>query len=257
MQSIRERLHERQRKKRMRLLRLFLYLALLGGVVVGGWKYVHQPGFAFGQINISGTSLITPDDVVRMAGGQPPCNFFNMSKGRIQEALEHDIRFQSAQVDYRFPAILNVLVQEREPAVYVANSYRSYLKVDYQGVVMSVTTGIPDAKAPVLVGIQCGNAYLGDVVSDTGVQAILGFLRYIDEEARTRIAEINVDDRQNVRLQMRGSFPIYLGHLDDLAGKGRIFMTVFNEIKDKDIRAEYIDLTFAKPYVRLLPGEKK
>ena len=34
-------------------------------------------------------------------------------------------------------------------------------------------------------------------------------------------------------------------------------MTVFNEIKNKNIRAEYIDLTFAKPYIKLIPKEEK
>ena len=34
-------------------------------------------------------------------------------------------------------------------------------------------------------------------------------------------------------------------------------MTVFNEIKNKNIQAEYIDLTFAKPYIKLIPKEDK
>ena len=31
-----------------------------------------------------------------------------------------------------------------------------------------------------------------------------------------------------------------------------MFKTVFNEIKDKNIKAEYIDLSFGKPYIKLL-----
>ena len=32
-------------------------------------------------------------------------------------------------------------------------------------------------------------------------------------------------------------------------------MTVFKEIKNKSIDAEYIDLTFAKPYIKLIPSD--
>ena len=257
MTSIRERMHEKRRKKRLRLLRLFLYLVLIVGASVFSWRYVHRPGFAFGSVTINGSSLINENDVVIMAGGQPPCNLFTMSKGRLEDALKHDIRFRDAQVSYKFPALLRVVVQEREPAIYVANSYRSYLKVDYHGVVMSVTTGIPDAKAPVVAGLKCGNVYLGDTVANKGVIDILTFLQGINGEARDRIAEICVDNNNNVMLRMRGSFPILLGALDGVKDKTAVFTTVFNEIKDKDIKAEYIDLTFAKPYIKLLPGEKK
>ena len=35
--------------------------------------------------------------------------------------------------------------------------------------------------------------------------------------------------------------------------KAPLFNTVFNEIKDKNIQAEYIDLQFKKPYIKLKP----
>ena len=56
---------------------------------------------------------------------------------------------------------------------------------------------------------------------------------------------------------MRGSFPILLGPVKNLAEKAPVFMTVFTEIKNKNIQAEYIDLTFAKPYIKLIPKKDK
>ena len=165
------------------------------------------------------------------------------------------MRFQNAEAAYRFPATLQVSVEERQPALYVANSYRSYLKLDYNGIVISVTTTIPDAKAPVLAGVKCGNLYLGDRVEDEGVLQILKFLQQLTPEAQQRIGEIAVDNKQEVKLQLSGCFPVRLGKAQELAQKAPLFMTVFNEIKDKNIKAEYIDLTFAKPYIKLLPKQ--
>ena len=65
--------------------------------------------------------------------------------------------------------------------------------------------------------------------------------------------KIAVDDKQDVKLQLSGSFPVRLGRVQEVSQKASVFMTVFNEIKDKNIKAEYIDLTFGKPYIKLLP----
>lgn len=255
-QSIHTRLRERRRRKRLRLLRLIIMLALLAAGAVNGWKYIHQPGFAFGSISISGTNQLTEADILKMTGSQAPVNLFNISSGKVREGLRHDIRFRNAEVSYKLPAILAVTVQERVPALYVENSYRSYLKLDYSGLVMTVTNSIPDANAPMLVGENCGNVFIGDTVTNQNVLGILQFLLKIDEEARSRITEITVDGNKNLKLQLRGSFPILLGRVEDIAHKPELFMTVFKEIKDKHINAEYIDLTFAKPYIKLIPEKK-
>lgn len=255
MQPTIDRVHERRRKKRLRRLCRIVCIAAVGYMLNCGWNYVHNPDFAFGSISVRGTSLLTDADLVKMGGSQMPLNLFNISLSRMREALNHDIRFHSAEVAYKFPSHIQVIVQEREPALYVSNSYRSYFKVDYGGVVLSVTTGIPDAKAPVLIGEKCGNLFIGDKIVNQDVLNIIDFLKNIDGEARDRITEIAVDDKGNVKLSMRNSFPILIGHADEITDKSNIFMTVFKEIKNKSIDAEYIDLTFAKPYIKLIPSD--
>ena len=256
--TLRERLRRHRRKKVWRLLRLLCLIVLTGVGCVYGWRYLHSPGLAFGSVSIHGSSLLQPKDVVALVGcGDGPLNLFNASLPRLREALAHDVRFESSEVNYRFPATIQVTVQEREPAIYVANSYHSYLQLDYNGNVINVTTTIPDAKAPVLVGEKCGNIYIGDVIANANVKAILRFLQQLTPEARQRIGEIAVDDKQNVKLRMTGSLPIIVGRVQELEQKAPVFMTVFAEIKDKEIKAEYIDLTFAKPYIKLLPDWQK
>lgn len=252
--TIRERLRRHRRRRLWHLLRLLCLIVLTGIGCVYGWRYLHSPALAFGNVSIHGSSLIREKDVVALVGcGDGPLNLFNASLPRLREALAHDVRFKNTEVAYRFPATVQVIVEEREPAIYVANSYHSYLQLDYNGTVINVTTTIPDAKAPVLVGEKCGNIYIGDVIANKNVIAILKFLQQLSPEARQRIGEIAVDDKQNVKLRMTGSFPIIVGRIQELEQKAPVFMTVFAEIKDKVIKAEYIDLTFAKPYIKLLP----
>ena len=256
MATMQERLRQHRRQERWRFIRRMLLLGLTMYGLWSGWVYIHRTDLAIGSITIHGSSLLTVKEAIELGGSQPPFNFFNVSRSRLADALKHDIRFQNSRVDYQWPTNYEVYVEEREPALYVANSYRSYLQVDYQGIVMNVTTGIPDARAPLLAGAKSGNVFLGDKVDNPKVLSILQFLQQLSGEARDRIAEIALDNRDEVKLRLRNSFPILLGPVDKLPGKGTLFMTVFNEIKNKNIQAEYIDLTFAKPYIKLIPKKE-
>ena len=257
MATMQERLRQHKRRRRLRFLGRLVAILLLGYGLNYGWNYIHQPGLAIGTITIHGSSLLSEEEAIELGGSNPPFNFFNVSRSRLLDALKHDIRFQNPRIDYHWPTNYEVYVEEREPALYVANSYRSYLQLDYNGLIMNVTTSIPDAKAPVLAGAKCGNVFLGDKVDNQNVIYILEFLQQLSGEARDRIAEIAIDNRQELKLRLRNSFPILLGPVEKLPEKATLFMTVFGEIKNKNIKAEYIDLTFAKPYIKLIPKKDK
>lgn len=253
MESLQNRLKERRRKARIRIFTVLACVVGVIGLCVGAWKLVHRPGMAFGEIAIQGTNKIKAEDVVRMANSQMPVNLFTVLPWDVEYALKQDVRFFNAKAEYKWPNKLNVTVKEREPALYVANSYNGYIMVDYKGTIMSVTNSIPDAKAPLLTGEKCGNAFVGDDVANERVDGILRFLMSINSEARRQIAELMMDNDKNVKLQLRNGLLLRLGRAESMPEKAPLFNTVFNEIKDKNIQAEYIDLQFKKPYIKLKP----
>lgn len=251
MQSTRERLKANRKKRRLRLLRLFFIAAVITGALAGAWRWATSPGTAFGSIVIEGTSQLTQSELLSMCGTQEPVNLFVVSPSAIEKAIANDVRFEKAETEYFWPGVLVVRVKERIPALYIACSYKGYAQVDYNGVVMSVSDGIKEADAPVLSGVVTGNIFLGDTIKEKNVLEILGFLSKLDKEVTDSISEIAVDSGNNVKFNLRYGYPILLGNADNISDKLDIFITVFNDIKTKNIRAEYIDLTFAKPYIKL------
>lgn len=251
MQSTRERLKANRKKRRLRLLRLFFIIALIAGALAGAWRWATSPGTAFGSIVIEGTSQLTQSELLSMCGTQEPVNLFVVSPSAIEKAIANDVRFEKAETEYHWPGVLVVRVKERIPALYIACSYKGYAQVDYNGVVMSVSDGIKEADAPVLSGVVTSNIFFGDTIKEKNVLEILGFLSKLDKEVTDSISEIAVDSGNNVKFNLRYGYPILLGNADNISDKLDIFITVFNDIKTKNIRAEYIDLTFAKPYIKL------
>lgn len=251
MQSTRERLKANRKKRRLRLLRLFFIAAVITGTLAGAWRWATSPGTAFGSIVIEGTSQLTQSELLSMCGTQEPVNLFVVSPSAIEKAIANDVRFEKAETEYFWPGVLVVRVKERIPALYIACSYKGYAQVDYNGVVMSVSDGIKEADAPVLSGVVTGNIFFGDTIKEKNVLEILGFLSKLDKEVTDSISEIAVDGSNNVKFNLRYGYPILLGNADNISDKLDIFIKVFNDIKTKNIRAEYIDLTFAKPYIKL------
>lgn len=251
MQSTRERLKANRKKRRLRLLRLFFIAAVITGAFAGAWRWATSPGTAFGSIVIEGTSQLTQSELLSMCGTQEPVNLFVVSPSAIEKAIANDVRFEKVETEYFWPGVLVVRVKERIPALYIACSYKGYAQVDYNGVVMSVSDGIKEADAPVLSGVVTGNIFFGDTIKEKNVLEILGFLSKLDKEVTDSISEIAVDSGNNVKFNLRYGYPILLGNADNISDKLDIFITVFNDIKTKNIRAEYIDLTFAKPYIKL------
>lgn len=251
MQSTRERLKANRKKRRLRLLRLFFIAAVIIGAFAGAWRWATSPGTAFGSIVIEGTSQLTQSELLSMCGTQEPVNLFVVSPSAIEKAIANDVRFEKAETEYFWPGVLVVRVKERIPALYIACSYKGYAQVDYNGVVMSVSDGIKEADAPVLSGVVTGNIFFGDTIKEKNVLEILGFLSKLNKEVTDSISEIAVDSGNNVKFNLRYGYPILLGNADNISDKLDIFITVFNDIKTKNIRAEYIDLTFAKPYIKL------
>lgn len=251
MQSTRERLKANRKKRRLRLLRLFFIAAVITGGLAGAWRWATSPGTAFGSIVIEGTSQLTQSELLSMCGTQEPVNLFVVSPSAIEKAIANDVRFEKAETEYFWPGVLVVRVKERIPALYIACSYKGYAQVDYNGVVMSVSDGIKEADAPVLSGVVTGNIFFGDTIKEKNVLEILSFFSKLDKEVTDSISEIAVDSGNNVKFNLRYGYPILLGNADNISDKLDIFITVFNDIKTKNIRAEYIDLTFAKPYIKL------
>lgn len=255
--DIRNNVKKRRTANRLRLLKVFLYLAAVIGLVVGIYKFLHRPGASFGRLEINGTSLIKETDIIKLGGSEPPFNYFNVSISSLRDQLIKDVRFKKITVEHRLPCDIIINAVEREPALYVANSYHSYLCVDYEGKVVRVVSAIPDAKCPVLVGAKCGNLFVGDDVNNPAVKQVLYFLNNIEASARDKIGEITMNEEQHITLRMQGSFPFFLGEAKHLKDKLGLFTAVYNQIKGKSVNAEYIDLTFAKPYIKLIPDDKK
>lgn len=251
MATTRERLHQERVRKRWRFVRFLLSLVVLAALLWGGWHLVSQPGVAFGDVVISGSDKFTKQELLALVNCQEPINLFVIPRGKLEAAIKQDVRVADASVSYGLPGVMLVRIVEREPALYICNAYKSYVKVDAKGLVMDISTGIKDGKVAVLSGATCGNTYIGDTVTEEPILAVLHFLEGLTPEAKNQIVEIVLTNTQKVQVRLRYGFPVRLGEVAEVPKKAPLFMTVFEEIKNKNVKAQYIDLQYSKPFIKL------
>ena len=251
MSSSHDKLQEDRRRRRLNNVIWLLGLLVFAIAVVTGWKHVHRPDYAFGDIVINGSTQFTREKVLHMAGSKEPVNLFMVSKSKIVTALQGDVRVESAEAHYDFPSVLHVYIKERKPVLYVVTDYGNYAKVDKTALVMDMTDGIKEASIPRLAGVACGNAFIGDTLQNDTILEVLKFMEKLRPDAKEQIADLNVDGEHKLTVHMRYGFPVILGPVNELAGKAELFMTVFNEMKGKKVQIEYMDLQYSKPFVRL------
>lgn len=251
MLSTKERLCLERQRRRLRLFKITVCFLCFVGIVAGCYQLVHQPWFSFGNIEIAGTRNVKNEDVIKTINLQGPVNLFLIDRGRVKKALEQDFRIEKVDVTYGWPNILKIEITERQPAFYVKCAYGGFVQVDFNGCVLNVSKGIKDASVPLVSGISIGNAYLGDKVQKNDVEKILAFLSKLDKSLLSRISEIAVDGQNNVKILMLSGVSILVGDIGQIEGKVDTFITICNEIKSKNIEGYYIDLTFAKPYIKV------
>lgn len=247
-QELTHRLTDRCKDNRARTIFYVLCFVVL---FLAGYFLVHRPWFAFGRIAVEGGKALTVEDVVSVAGIQQPINLFTVDRAKLEHVLSHDLRVEKVTTKYAWPNILEVIITDRRPAGYFVCAYGGFAKVDYNGLVLSVGKGIKDASAPFVEGYELGNVYSGDKIADEDVLQLLQFLSKLDQAITAEIVEIVLDKDANIEVVLSSGLPIKLGKAINIESKRDTFVTVCNELKTKKINAQYIDLSFNKPFVKV------
>lgn len=244
---------KRTRRRGKRRLNWPRVLLLLGSValLIASYVTLHQPWLAFGRLEVTGNTVVTLDEVKEMGDAGDPLNIFNINRKKLLSSLRSDYRVEKADLALGWPNILRVVITDRQPALYVAMAGTQYAKLDPTGHIIGLADGITGGDAPFVSGWHIAQGDLGDVTEDEEIQGILSFLRKLDPELKERIMEIHVDENKSLKIYLHNGIPVILGTYENAQSKLKTFKAICQELEAKKIKAQYIDLTYEKPYIKL------
>lgn len=237
------------RQQRVMPAQVFIVLLLILVILIAGFLFVNSSFFTVGSVVIEGNKYIAVDEVYRIAGIPEPINIFRLNTTEIKNRLMRDLRIADVQVVRRFPGTIVVSLKERQPLAYVANSY-GFLELDKQGIVLAVFKNLKQVSVPMITGIRLDNGYVGDKIDGLPLKNILTYLSLLDESALNQLSEVNIKSPDEVIAYTVNSIQIRLGNNERLEEKAKLTNDILQEVGNKNMAVEYVDLHYATPFIK-------
>lgn len=225
-----------------------LLLALF--VLMVGFLFIKSSYFTVGAVVVEGNHYVPVEDIYRIAEIPEPLNIFNLNTADIKMRLLHDLRIAEVDVSRRFPGTIVITIKERKPMAYIASGY-GFLELDQQGIVLAALKNLKQINVPMITGARLDNEYVSDQVENPTIKNVLKYLSLLDETALSQISEVNVRSSEQTVAYTVSSVHIRLGNSDKLDEKAKVTNDILHEINDKKMIVEYIDLTYASPFIKI------
>ena len=241
-----KRVRRRRKMKRRKQSKPAVWKVVIGACIVIGLFTLPLP---IGQIQVTGTSQLTSEDVVHIGDLGYPVDILRVRTGALEERLQKDIRVDTAHVSYALPLTLQVDVKERKALVVVPSQF-GFVSLDRNGMVIASSATIPDTTVPIISGVRLGNALLGDTIEAEGIRGAIAYMEAFTEEGRKKIGEINVGDADKMIAYTVEGLPIHIGDRNNLEEKAKITTDMLVDIAQRHVSAEFIDVNIKSPFIK-------
>lgn len=241
-----KRVRRRRKPKLRKRTKPALWKVVIGACVLIGLFTLPLP---IGQIQVTGNSQLTSEDVVHIGDLGYPVNILRVRTGALEERLQKDIRVDTAHVSYSLPLTLQVDVKERKAMVVVPSQF-GFVSLDRHGMVIASSATIPDTTVPIISGVRLGNTLLGDTIEAEGIRGAIAYMEAFSEDTRKQIGEINVGDTDKMIAYTVEGLPIHIGDRNNLEEKAKITTDMLVDISQRHVSAEFIDVNIKSPFIK-------
>ncbi len=207
--------HERRIRRIRRALIVLLVVALLAAA---GWLVGFSSVLATERVTVSGTRLLTVDQVKTAAAVPIGLPLARQDTTAIARRVASLAPVDTVTVDRDWPHTVSIKVVERTPLVAL-KAAGGYLLVDHTGVPFETVSLLP--AGVVEVGIDSGNATL---LADAGTIAASMPTALADQ-----VATMTADAPDSFRVKLDSGLVITWGSADESALKGQVALLLLKQ----------------------------
>lgn len=226
--------------------------ALVGLLFVVGFfliiiAFALSPVFVLKNVKISGNYFLTEEEVFRISGVEPGENLFQIEMDDVIQTMSKDIRIEKAIVKRVFPSTIEIQVIERPVLAMVQCDY-GFLEVGTGGTILAAHRNLTNVPVPLITGVTVSDLFVGDVVENANINAVINYIALLDSETEKNLSEINIADPENVVVYMKGPVQLKMGDISSLAKKLEITESVSREVSQGKHKMDYVDARFDGTY---------
>ncbi|NLX90088.1 MAG: FtsQ-type POTRA domain-containing protein [Firmicutes bacterium] len=226
-------------KKKLVLIFLFLFFSL------SMLLFLRLPCFDIREISINGLDKLSADEICAAAGLQEGMNIWKISTPEIREKVASLPRVAEVRVEKKLPGSIVIFVEEKQPVAMIPY-HSSYLELAGDGLIIGICDEYK-GELPLINGLSWGRMDVGMIIPDRPRGEIVEkFLEALAASPSLPLAEINVNNTQQIIVYTWEGMEVWLGNAEDLNEKlevlqqlHRFFLAGENELQEGylDIRA--------------------
>ncbi|MGI6604574.1 MAG: cell division protein FtsQ/DivIB [bacterium] len=224
---------------------LIVFVVLMGA----GAGLLRSPYFAVQTVEVVGTVKVSDEEVKNLTGVHPGVNIFSLRQQELTEAVAGHPWIRDIELIRHLPAEVVLKVQEREPLFLVP--YRtSFLEVAGDGVILALRSSLSGQVLPLVTGFAVpAEVRLGQLLPGPRVEKITKTLQGLPREFLAQVAELHLDESDEITLYSLDGLQILLGQARDISQKLALFSGTWQELKANGQVAATIDVRSGKEAV--------
>jgi len=252
----RQRLRRRLARRAVRVVRR---LALAGAALGAGALAVQwlctAPRFAVAEIEVTGQSRLSREEIVAASGIRPGVNLFRLDARAAVTRVEALAPVRRAELIRRFPNRVTFVVEERRPFTLVHAGHLHW--IDEQGVAVSREPRAVPVALPVISGLSAEELATARQAPSARVASGVSLIRLLlrsGSQLTTQISEIDVSRPEGPVLYTVEGVEVRLGAEEWEARLPRL-QGVLAQLASSGQPVTSIDLRFRDQVVLKTPGK--
>lgn len=142
---------EKAIKKRNFILKITKWVILLGLLIGTSIYIILSPLFNITEINVSGNSKLTSQDIINLSQIETGINTFKISFKKVTELLKQEPYIESVNIERKLPNTININVKERVPT-YMLEFANGFVYMNNQGYMLEISETA--LQVPIIVGFE-------------------------------------------------------------------------------------------------------
>jgi cell division protein FtsQ len=244
---------EEQRQRRVRGLRSALRgvavllaasgaAALAVALATSGWRaLLHAPALALARVEVVGAQRVSADEVRQLSGLAIGVNVLRLDLGRAAQSLAENPWIRSASLKRRWPASVEIAIEERRPAAAVDLGGRLYL-ADDRGEIFKRASAQDGLDLPFLSGLSRARFVSDRAAVEAQILASLTLLGDLAPADLREASEVHWDLDLGVTLYLGpDAVAVHLGE-SDFEGKLERYARARSELDRRHLKISSISL---------------
>jgi cell division protein FtsQ len=236
---------QRKAKKKIKDKLVFILLFLICNLSL--LLFLRSPLFTIQEISVKGLDKLSLEEIRTVMSIREGMNIWKISPPDLQERILAIPRVARVEVERILPDKLFIHIQEKYPLALVPY-HGYYLELASDGIFIGIRDDY-GGELPLVNGLLWGKMDVGTSIADRSRgEVIESFIEVLKNTPSLPLAEINVENPQQIIVYTWEGMEVWLGNSSNLAKKLEVLQYIYHRlhVRENDPMVGYLDLRVAE-----------